>query len=171
MTYNNSEEHLHNLKIAREKASTLKKECDLCLKFFSIGGYLNHRIKCEKGKNCPICDKWFSSKSMTCSYSCSNKYFRSGKNHPNYQKDKTGETSYSYRSICFENHEKKCVVCEEVLVVAAHHLDEDKTNNDPSNLIPLCPTHHTYWHSKYKYLVEDKILKYVELWKEQNKAL
>ena len=31
-----------------------------------------------------------------------------------------------------------------------HHYDENHYNNDPRNLIPLCPTHHQYVHSRYK---------------------
>ena len=52
---------------------------------------------------------------------------------------------------------KACIVCGEDNIVAVHHYDHNKKNNEPSNLIPLCPTHHQYVHSRYKHLVEDKI--------------
>lgn len=109
-------------------------------------------------KTCPVCSTEFETKEhsnkTTCSYSCSNTHFRSGVNNGNW----TGD---NYRAICFEHHEKKCIVCGEDKIVAVHHLDENHSNNDPANLIPLCPTHHQYWHSRYKYLVEPIVTKYV----------
>ena len=81
--------------------------------------------------------------------------FRSGLNNPN-----TKDTSY--RVICFTYHEKKCVVCGEDKIVAVHHFDENHENNDPMNLIPLCPTHHGYWHSKWRHLIESAVNEYRE---------
>ena len=66
-------------------------------------------------------------------------------------------TSKNYRNICFAHHKKECVVCGEDKIVAVHHYDEDHHNNDPSNLVPLCPTHHQYVHSGFKDLVIEKI--------------
>lgn len=42
-------------------------------------------------------------------------------------------------------------------IVAVHHYDGNHDNNSPENLIPLCPTHHQYVHSRYKKLVQEKI--------------
>lgn len=84
---------------------------------------------------------------VTCSHGCSNTHFRSGENNGNYK----GE---HYRTVCFDTHEKKCIVCGEDKIVAVHHYDENHNNNDIYNLIPLCPTHHQYVHSKYKDLVQ-----------------
>jgi len=62
-------------------------------------------------------------------------------------------------------HEKKCIICGEKKIVESHHFDCDKNNNDPANLIPLCPTHHQYFHSQYRDLVEKQIITYLEEWK------
>ncbi len=103
-------------------------------------------------KICPICTNPFELKSghketqVTCSHACSNTYFA-----------KARTTYKSYRAICFNAHGRKCVVCGEDKIVAVHHMDEDHDNKDKKNLIPLCPTHHVYWHSKYRYLVKGKI--------------
>lgn len=99
---------------------------------------------------CPVCgkDKKHPDR-LTCSYSCSNRYV-----------DRTKRTGY--RSICFYHHEKKCIICGENKIVSVHHMDEDRTNNSPENLIPLCPTHHQYVHSRYKHLILDKIEKYIK---------
>ena len=110
-------------------------------------------------KNCPVCGNEFETKlgnkreKTTCSYKCSNTFFRSGKLNPNWKDD-------SYRSTCFEYHKKECVICGENKIVAVHHYDENHYNNEPKNLIPLCPTHHQYVHSKYKDEVMDKINEY-----------
>ena len=112
-------------------------------------------------KICPVCKKEFntkdggSSEKTTCSISCANTYFRSGKNHGSY-------LGNNYRTKCFTEHKKECVICGENLAIDVHHLDEDSTNDDINNLIPLCPTHHRYWHSKHKNLVEQKVLNYVK---------
>jgi hypothetical protein len=111
-------------------------------------------------KICPVCNKKFGgrksniSKNKTCSYSCSNTLFRSGENHGKWNKD-------SYRSTCFLYHEKKCIICNEDKIVTVHHYNKDHNDNRPENLVPLCPTHHQYVHSKYSSLVIDKIDKYV----------
>ena len=26
----------------------------------------------------------------------------------------------------------------------------------------MCPTHHRYWHSNYRYLIEDKVKEFIE---------
>lgn len=114
-------------------------------------------------KKCPVCQKDFEAKlgerkeKQTCSYVCSNKYFRSGKNNGMWKKDADSR----YTKVCFKYHNKKCVVCGEEKIVAVHHYDENHSNNEPANLVPLCPTHHTYVHSKFHHLVKNKIDEYV----------
>ena len=53
-------------------------------------------------------------------------------------------------------------MCDEDKIVAVHHMNEDHSDNRPENLVPLCPTHHAYWHSKWRYLIEDKVRAYQE---------
>lgn len=122
-------------------------------------------------KICPVCGTEFftprdkkNSKKITCSYACSNTYFRSGENNGMFRVTKDGN---NYRNICFMNHPHKCCICGEENIVAVHHLDGNHNNNDPSNLIPLCPTHHVYIHSKYSYLIKDKIKEYTDNFKKQ----
>ena len=110
---------------------------------------------------CPVCGKLFTftpvptkKDKVTCSTACANTYFRSGSDNPNWNND-------AYRSTCFLYHKKECVICKESNIVAVHHLDHNDKNNDPSNLVPLCPTHHQYWHSRYRPLVEPIIREYM----------
>lgn len=143
-------------------------------------------------KVCPVCDKEYevsiqmekSRPKLTCSYGCANTYFRSGINNGSHAKainavktdvdDSDSDTkisSGSYRTICFHYHEKKCVVCSESKIVAVHHYDENHYNNVPENLIPMCPTHHQYMHSKFKDEVSGVVDDYIKQWKDKNKGI
>jgi hypothetical protein len=57
-------------------------------------------------------------------------------------------------------------VCGENKIVAVHHLNEDHADNTISNLVPLCPTHHQYMHSKFKDEILDIVMQYVENFKK-----
>lgn len=157
--YKGSKSHLDNLAAAREKAKEKTECCIHCEKYYAKSGIQSHERMCKRRKPCPVCGKLFakypSDEKITCSNKCKNTYFRMGENHPNWKEA-------SYRTTCFLYHEKKCVVCGEQNIVEVHHLDEIKEHNEPENLIPLCPTHHQYWHSRFKHLVEPKIVEYLK---------
>lgn len=125
--------------------------------FKSSGG--GHNIKYPfVEEQCPSCGKIFTTQSggnnrkQTCSHACSNKFFAA--------KRVSDDNIKHYTTLCFRHHKKECVVCGEPNIVAVHHFDENRDNNVPENLIPMCPTHHQYWHSKYKHLVYDKVIEY-----------
>lgn len=151
------------IETARQIAFNTKNECQYCKKLMTTSGLPQHTLYCYMNpkniKLCPICDtpikNWKNS--ATCSYACANKFFRTGPNNGSWKDS-------AYVTTCFYYHDKKCVVCSETLVVEVHHLDGNHDNNDPANLIPLCPTHHRYWHSKHRHLVENIITKYVTKW-------
>lgn len=117
-------------------------------------------------KHCPVCNKQILSKeSQTCSYACSNTMFRHGnEGGTQYRTDRELIEAGRYRDICFRHHEKKCVYCGEDKIVAVHHLNDDSSDHRPENLIPLCPTHHEYWHSQYRHIVEDAVNEYIRAW-------
>jgi len=147
----------------------VKHICKFCGKSIGSGNIKYHEKFCYLNpvniKICPICSKPIKNyrTSTTCSYACSNTYFRSGENNPNWSKN-------AYVSTCFAYHEKKCIICGEQNIVAVHHLDHDNKNNNPENLIPLCPTHHAYMHSKYKYLIEKDVDSYADEFIRQHSA-
>jgi 5-methylcytosine-specific restriction endonuclease McrA len=61
----------------------------------------------------------------------------------------TAGNSETYRKICFENKARKCHHCgydEHPEVLHVHHIDRDRSNNTPDNLVPLCPTCHEVDH-------------------------
>ena len=139
-----------------------RKHCYQCVPY---DGEDQDFISKEK-KQCPICGKLFNKATTTCSHSCANTFFRSGKNHPNY-KELPDSKARRYRSICFQHHDKKCIICQESNIVDVHHYDENPNNNDYKNLIPLCPTHHKYMHSKHKALIYNTIYEYYKKQFEQ----
>lgn len=101
-------------------------------------------------KSCPICKEEFKTlnggteERFTCGYSCSNTYFRSGKNNGMY---KSGNST-NYRNKAFVELPNLCNRCnvedKEVLVV--HHKDRNRNNNDISNLEILCANCHMKEH-------------------------
>jgi len=140
------------------KVNQLLQEYPVDISHFD-GGASKHRKYKIITKECPICSSKFEERKgnkrekTTCSKSCSNTYFRSGESNPNWKEDR-------YRTTCFFHHEKKCIVCDEKNIVTVHHLDENKKNNSPENLMPMCPTHHQYWHSRFRSLVYKKVIEY-----------
>jgi len=68
-----------------------------------------------------------------------------------------------YRAVissCFYYHKHKCIICDEINIVAVHHFDFNNKNNEPDNLIPMCPTHHQYMHSRFRELIDKKVIEY-----------
>ena len=149
------------------------KKMDIILSEFDIDKSLliskfkEKRVKYKKiTKVCPVCESLFEtvsehkSEKTTCSHSCSNTYFNG------VIRNKT-ENLKRYRTICFKHHDKQCVICSESKMIDVHHYDGDRKNNDPRNLVPLCPTHHKYWHSRYRYEIKDVVDMYVDKFKKK----
>lgn len=131
------------------KANTSKLSCVHCDRTLSLANLNKHERSCVKNpasgkmKECPVCKVIHTKNGVTCSYSCSNTYFRTGVNNPNWKNN-------TYQTTCWHHHGKKCLVCGEEKIVAVHHVNENHNDNAPENLVPLCPTHHQYIHSRYK---------------------
>lgn len=124
-------------------------------------------------KDCPVCQTPFKTvinhrdERHTCSCKCANTFFRSGDNNGMRQKKlqriEAGiELDDGYRSICWKHHKRECVICGEQLIVEAHHYNDNHDDNRPENFVPLCPTHHKYWHSRHRFLIEEKVHEYVK---------
>lgn len=159
MAYQKSAAHHKNLAMAQLVARSIIKHCRFCHSPRASNGLAIHERNCVNnpavGHPCPVCGAPSKPNNVTCSKRCSNTHFRSGPNHGNW----SGE---NYRKVCFDAHEKICVVCGESLIVAVHHMNEDHSDNRPENLVPLCPTHHQYWHSRHRHLIEAAVLSYLK---------
>lgn len=117
-----------------------------------------HTKICEN-KNCGKPFEWFGRAGTTkyrlaryCSIACSKS-----------RSEFWEENASNYRTIAFRHHECKCVVCGFDKIVSVHHYDEDKKNNHPLNLVPLCPNHHEMIHHT-EYVNEVKPI--VDAWLE-----
>ena len=150
-------------------ANKTKRSCAFCEKEVSRANMNRHLSICQSNpenfRTCPVCEQQSVFSGTTCSRSCSNKMFKRRKKEFVAPKEK--EKIVRYRTICFKHHGKKCIVCGEDKIVAAHHINENHHDNRPENLVPLCPTHHSYMHSRYKVEIEHYIESFVE--KIQNK--
>ena len=49
--------------------------------------------------------------------------------------------------------------CGHVVNIIKIFSDENKFNNNPDNLIPICATHHNYLHSVYRVDIIDIVIK------------
>lgn len=114
----------------------------------------NVELICECCKKIFIVNLHDKDKRKFCSLKCANQKVRGNALQKNINEidEKT-----RYKRICFSFHKKECVVCKESNIVTVHHYDENHENNDIRNLIPLCPTHHSYMHSKYKNIITSKV--------------
>lgn len=166
--------NLHSNGRNNKKLNLIIEEYHIDISHFDRGASKRRKYEIIK-KECPVCGDMFNvnnsgkDEKVTCSYACSNTHFRSGKNHANYRdisdynddELRTSTFSRKYREICFENHKHECVVCGEKKILDIHHYDNNRKNNLPNNLIPICPTHHGYVHSKFK----DEIIDFVDKYK------
>lgn len=64
------------------------------------------------------------------------------------QPDHYGTALYNYRKIAFRHYNHECNRCGYSIYEAleVHHIDRDRSNNDPSNLEILCANCHTLEH-------------------------
>ena len=99
------------------------KECKRCGKSFIFEG----RIKTKAYE-----------KSNFCSRSCANN-----------RQEWWNDNATHYKTIALQHWKHECVICGFDKIVAIHHIDENHNNNNPHNLIPLCPNHHEMVHSKW----------------------
>lgn len=144
--------------------NNIKVKCKHCDDEYGISNIKKHEQHCYMNpvnlKECNFCGnpiKNYKTSKGTCSRSCANSFFKVGENNGNFKGD-----SYQYK--CFANHKKECVVCGENKIVAVHHYNEDHFDDRIENLVPLCPTHHQYLHSRYaeeiKHIVDDYVNKF-----------
>lgn len=86
----------------------------------------------------------FCNKSCACSYN--NSHFRKGENNPNWI-DGTHVGS-AYIRTAYRTYVHKCAICnlDEECCLEVHHIDENRDNDNPDNLIILCANCHSRIH-------------------------
>jgi len=147
-----------------------KRICRFCRKEIRKIQLIFHENRCYLNpKNlrlCPVCNEPIKYKSTTCSKKCAVIYFEDTmfkySVKPSKKTKKSIESSYKYRNKCFKVHGKKCIVCGEENIVTVHHFSNECEDIKEEDLLPLCPTHHQYWHSKFRHLIEQQVNNYRE---------
>lgn len=135
--------------------------CKYCNNLYAKTGIKSHELSCylnpKNKRDCPICGNPIKNfkENKTCSSRCG-----SILGHITIS---NGDTKMNYRSICFYHHGHKCLICNEDLFIVAHHVNGDRTFNEPENLIPLCHIHHLYiHHPTHNYIIKECIDEYLE---------
>lgn len=121
-----------------KKTRINNEKCNLCNAEFYI---TNSRKKASK------------SQFVFCSRKCKNKAQAIGNGFdsmlPSHYGLSDSGKSETYRRIAFENHPNHCHDCQwnvHLAVLDVHHIDLNRKNNSPENLMILCPTCHTVRH-------------------------
>ena len=148
-------------------ATTVMVKCDNCgdvfekpLKFYNLSKKLNAKQFCTRdcylqyhrvNVVCDNCGKSFTRQRNLnnnghnfCGHSCANSFnnaLKIGTNSRNYVNGKS-----SYRKLAFSMFEHKCAICgyDDKRILEVHHIDGNRTHNNISNLIILCPNCHKY---------------------------
>ena len=131
----------HDMKYGSLKSFSVTCEC--CSTEFTVD---------ERELSFPSKNEYF------CSRSCANSKGGQAKADKYHQ-----DSDATYTTVAWRHHKKECLVCGFDFIVEAHHVDCDHENNDPKNLVPLCPNHHKMVHTnRYKHDIEVHIARYLE---------
>lgn len=150
--------NFHNNKKGYSKIRNLIKDFNLDTSCLCVNSSLSNsrRLYPKITKECPVCKTPFIAEfgnpreKQTCSWGCSNKFFA--------HKRAKDENLKQYRTICFRFWKKECLICKFKEVVEVHHFDENHSNNEPKNLIPLCANHHQMIHTnKWKEKLQKEV--------------
>lgn len=111
---------------------------------FHAANMKQHQKKCFRAHACLVCgekthNEFYCSKS--CSARSNNKNGSIG--YTKYRKNKNIVRKRTYRDICFDHWVHRCALCPWEISLDVHHIDDDHSNDEPINLIPLCQNHHT----------------------------
>lgn len=172
---------VHNLefetKYENVRRATRKHHiCPICQQEDKNKTYEKNRQEVE----CAYCNQKFMKaiskleKSKSGLYFCCREHkdlaqrLESGQKFDEMRPDHYGKTeSKNYREKSFRTYEHECAICgwdEDKDVLEVHHIDENRDNNDISNLIILCPICHRKLTTN-KYVLVDR--KYIQK-KENN---
>lgn len=73
----------------------------------------------------------------------------------------TADSEYTYRRKAFRSYSHCCAICnwdEDEEILQVHHIDEDRQNNELTNLIILCPNCHAKLTSHKYQLIDRSII-------------
>lgn len=102
-------------------------------------------------KICPVCGKAFNRRLMPNGRLQTVKHFKN-QTHCSRTCGNTREvlTKHGYSWRARKHLKQSCEACGYEKKLQAHHIDQDKTNNDPDNIQTLCKHCHDFWHTMAK---------------------
>lgn len=126
---------------------TKLKRCSICDRELDNCNIKLHERSCSaKRKAEHPCSKCGSTtlNEMFCSRNCAASFNNSAKKigYAKYREKNDIIGAVNYRQICAAHWPLACVICGWDLCIEVHHIDRDRKNNVPQNLIPLCLNHH-----------------------------
>lgn len=73
-------------------------------------------------------------------------------NHSCSESKKDGLTNHGYSWRARKSLKQNCEACGATKHLHAHHIDQNKKNNHPTNIQTLCKHCHNFWHSTQRRL-------------------
>ena len=115
----------------------------------------NHKIRKPREIICPRCKRKMPHHGKGLCMSCYMFVYQ-------YEKIRASNVKRNY-GIDFELYKQKtksCILCGFDKIVDLHHLNENKKDNSPKNLVGLCPNHHKMiHHEKYREYILSEVKK------------
>ena len=120
-----------------------KVECERCKRIMLVTQKRRHDAACVRRHSCKQCGA-LSKNANFCSQSCSASFNNSAKKigFSAWRRKHAIVATPTYADVCLQYWPAVCAICGWELCIEIHHIDRDRKNNDPQNLIPLCPNHH-----------------------------
>lgn len=117
--------------------------CDRCNRTVLVTQKARHDAACLKRNACKGCGALTRNRNF-CSNSCAASFNNTAKKigFSAWRKKHGIIAQKTYSDVCLEHWEPKCAICGWDLCIEVHHIDRNRMNNEPQNLIPLCPNHH-----------------------------
>jgi hypothetical protein len=155
------------------KLLSLKNNINFCNKICSNNYYNKQRQFYRTIVKCTECGTEFEKHNCYMPRSDTGKHFCTYACYNTFRNKKKLEGE-DYRIITLRTRENKCEICGwflESSCLDVHHIDFNRKNNSPENLIILCPNHHTILTRGMGDIIDGKLLMYNEPVKAQTRKL
>ena len=134
------------------KCKNCGKEAEMHAKGFCYACYKKLLWKPKKGI-CKRCGREIAIHSKGLCAGCYNFVF-----HLEKTKSRNNEKRHNIDPELYNKITKSCALCGFDKIVDLHHLDSNPKNNDPENLVGLCPNHHKMFHDfRYRKEIQNQL--------------
>lgn len=150
----------------KHKRQELQRQCEKCERWFDPPNFISHVRVCGVTKPCAAVDcRRPTTNDVFCSSACSARTNnRAGKTGYSRYRERRGiKRKENYRDVCFKHWPEQCALCGWEIAVDVHHVDDDHSNDDPTNLVPLCQNHHMMTRlNEHKEKVRDQLKELIQ---------